>query len=173
MTQGQLTEILAADDCYELAKLRAHYGGYYDMPIRAIAKRYGLDSYELRTLVGSGLNVAGVRVSFDAKTEKLIFRAQKSPLGEQQHNEPAIAHESRGEVPRSETPVLAGPFAKRVEAESLQKVAQQEWERSEELRAEFGTFGAYFGWRKAEAEGKAKIFAGGTVKRYERPATGQ
>lgn len=39
----------------------------------------------------------------------------------------------------------------------IEEQAKHEWDHKHELREEFTSFGAYLGWRKAEARGAAKI----------------
>ncbi|MGA2630217.1 MAG: hypothetical protein ABSG54_08360 [Terriglobia bacterium] len=64
----------------------------------------------------------------------------------------------------------AAPFAARVAAQDLDARSEQEWNSSAELRGEFPSLGSYQAYQTAAARGQVKIFTGGTVKHYERPA---
>ena len=64
---------------------------------------------------------------------------------------------------------VAGPFQGRVDAERIEGLAEREWASSKDLQAEFGSFDRYIAWRKAAAQGRARIFASNTVRSYKRP----
>ena len=139
---------------------------------QAVAAESEIPIASLLELIGPGLVVGTNKVTYSSETGRITFTNAKVA---RLYPSPPADGSGHVNAPlgNSQAPEVSGPFQAKVEAERLEDLAKKEWESDASLRAEFGTFGAYFGWRKAEAEGKAKIFAGNTVRRYSRPATGQ